>query len=73
MMSWFNKEMLCQECQDTESKHPKFQEAKETERQECLSGNLNFEGIGLPADIGKRQREKSDLFALNYSDYEGVK
>lgn len=49
--SWFNTQNICPECQEKESKHPLFKEAKRVENEEVLKGNLNFEGIGLPKDL----------------------
>ena len=50
-MSWFNMDTICMPCVEIEKAHPQFEEAKEKERQECLSGNMNYRGIGLPKDL----------------------
>ena len=50
-MSRFNTDEICLECEEKERQHPLYAYAKEVERQECLKGNLNFPGIGLPDDL----------------------
>lgn len=47
----FNTEMICMDCKSKERKHPKYEEAREAERQAVLNGNYNFEGIGKPNDL----------------------
>jgi hypothetical protein len=49
--SYFNTEMLCLPCENTEQSHPKYNEAKRIEGEEVLKGNYNFKGIGLPKDL----------------------
>jgi hypothetical protein len=49
--SYFNTQMICPVCTQEERKHPLFQHAKDVELEECLKGNLNYEGIGLPDDL----------------------
>jgi hypothetical protein len=39
------------ECKGEEEKHPKYQEAREAERQACLRGDMNYPGIGKPQDL----------------------
>lgn len=50
-MSRFNTDEICLDCEAKERQHPLYAYAKEVERQECLKGNLNFPGIGLPDDL----------------------
>lgn len=50
-MSMFNTQMICMICKDKEVNHPKYEEAKEKELQQVITGNLNYEGIGLPEDL----------------------
>jgi ribosomal protein L37E len=50
IMSWFNTDLICMDCADKETKHPKFQEAKDRENEEVRKGNLNYEGIGFEAE-----------------------
>lgn len=45
-MSWFNESLICDECSDKESDHPRYVEAKEEELKAVKSGNFNFKGIG---------------------------
>lgn len=45
--SWLNTQMICMECSKIEEESPRYQEAKEADRQACLQGNFNFKGIGL--------------------------
>lgn len=47
-MSFFNEEMCCKNCLSIEQQHPYYEEAKKKEHQECLNGNYNYKGIGLP-------------------------
>lgn len=49
--SIFNTQVICPHCLEKERNHPLYRKALETERAECLKGNLNFEGIGLPDDL----------------------
>ena len=49
--SYFNTQMICMSCEAKERKHPEYERAKEIELQQCLAGNLNFEGVGLPEDL----------------------
>mgnify|MGYP001300590666 FL=1 len=49
--SYFNTQMICTSCEEKERKHPQYELAKEVELQQCLLGNLNFQGVGLPEDL----------------------
>ena len=49
--SYFNMQMICMACDARERKHPDFERAQKTEMAECLKGNLNFPGVGLPKDL----------------------
>jgi len=51
IMSKFNEDMICVPCKKEEKAHPDYQRASEEELKACQSGNLNFEGIGLPEDL----------------------
>ena len=51
IMSMFNTDVLCLECKDKETKHPRYKEAQEAERKAVLNGDFNFPGIGLPNDF----------------------
>jgi hypothetical protein len=50
-MSRFNTDTICPPCEDREKKHPKYQEARDTEMRAVQQGNYNFPGIGKPADL----------------------
>ena len=50
-MSRFNTDTICPTCEDREKKHPKYQEARDTEMRAVQQGNYNFPGIGKPADL----------------------
>jgi hypothetical protein len=44
-MSWFNKDLICDECSEEEKRHPLFNKAKEFENKEVQKGNYNYPGI----------------------------
>ena len=50
-MSFFNLEMICPECDEKERAHPKYEEARRLEGEECLNGNMNYPGIGKPNEL----------------------
>lgn len=52
IMSKFNTDIICMDCKVEEKNHPDYQRASDAELAECKKGNLNFEGIGLPKDLG---------------------
>ena len=47
IMSMYNKDVLCPECKDAETKRPDYEQARNAEREQVLKGNYNFKGIGL--------------------------
>lgn len=49
--SYFNTQTICEQCDKEEQQHPDFARAKEVECEAVKSGDLNFPGIGLPADL----------------------
>jgi hypothetical protein len=49
-MSFFNTDMCCIQCIDTEKKHPKYVEARAAEEAALRSGNYNFSGVGYPSE-----------------------
>ena len=51
IMSRFNTQEICEECEEREKAHPKYPEAHRAEEEAVKSGNYNFPGIGLPADL----------------------
>jgi len=45
IMSMLNTQEICPDCKDAEKLHPRYEEARERERQEVLRGNYNYEGL----------------------------
>ena len=52
-MSYFNTDTICMECDELERSHPGFKEARRIETEAVASGNYNFPGVGLPAELRK--------------------
>ena len=50
-MSMFNEEHICMECKAKESRHPDYKKAQDAEHEAVKNGNMNFSGIGKPADL----------------------
>lgn len=50
-MSWFNTEIICGDCDKAERAHPDFERARLAETAEVMKGNMNFRGVGLPAEL----------------------
>lgn len=46
IMSIFCTDMICLECHDAESKHPRYLEARDAELAAIHRGDYNFPGIG---------------------------
>ena len=55
VMSRFNTDTLCPECEQDERRHPDYQKATAAELEAVRRGDLNFPGIGWP---GKNDRVK---------------
>lgn len=51
IMSMFNIQEICVDCEEKERKHPNYPKAVQAEHSACISGNFNFPGIGLPNDL----------------------
>lgn len=51
IMSRFNTDTICPECEAKEKKHPLYERAMEAEMNAVRMGNYNFPGIGKPADL----------------------
>lgn len=51
IMSYFNTQMLCPDCETKERRHPKFETARRIETEHVRNGDYNFMGIGKPADL----------------------
>lgn len=45
IMSMFNEDVICMECKEKETNHPKYKEALEADHNEIKKGNYNFKGI----------------------------
>lgn len=54
IMSRFNTQMICDDCEDKEMAHPDYQKAVNAEIKALSGGNRNFEGIGLPNNLQGR-------------------
>ena len=50
-VSMFNTQEICTECMEKEQAHPDYERAVAADRAACMSGDYNFCGIGLPADL----------------------
>jgi hypothetical protein len=50
-MSRFNTDMICPDCENKERAHPDYQKAADAELAQVKMGNMNFRGIGKPADL----------------------
>jgi hypothetical protein len=51
IMSRFNTDMICDDCENKEKNHPAYAEAVKAELNAVKSGNYNFPGIGKPRDL----------------------
>ena len=47
IMSRFNTEIICLDCEEKEKKHPRYEEARQAELDACRRGDFNFPGIGF--------------------------
>lgn len=47
IMSRFNTQQICLECEEAERKRPDYKKAAEAELDACRRGDFNFPGIGL--------------------------
>jgi len=52
IISIFNIQMICHDCEKLEKEHPDYDKAMTAEISQLKDGNYDFEGIGLPADLG---------------------
>jgi hypothetical protein len=50
-MSMFNTDHICLACKSKEQAHPDYEKAREAETAAVRQGNMNFPGIGKPADL----------------------
>lgn len=51
IMSRFNTDTICPDCEVKEKAHPLYEKAKAVELDAVKNGNYNFPGIGKPADL----------------------
>lgn len=51
IVSYFNHDTLCFACKNRERQHPQYRAAVEAECKAVLSGDLNYQGIGLPPEL----------------------
>jgi hypothetical protein len=51
IMSKFNEDILCLDCEDVERRHPKYPEAVRAEAEAVRDGDDFFPGIGKPVDL----------------------
>lgn len=51
IMSCFNTEQICLDCQDRERQHPDYSTAAQAEEKAVRRGETRFAGIGKPADL----------------------
>ncbi len=49
IMSIFNTDILCLDCQEAEQHDPRYEEARRAEGEAVLRGDFNFPGIGRGA------------------------
>lgn len=56
IMSRFNTEEICMDCEELERSHPRYQEAVAAEEAAVKRGEYNFPGIGKPADLGSPRK-----------------
>lgn len=53
-VSWFNKQVICLDCDKEELKHPQIKYAKAVENQHIKTGDYEFKGVGLPKDLQQK-------------------
>ena len=51
IMSFFSDDLICFACCRRERAHPQYETARRAEGDACLRGDLNFYGVGKPADL----------------------
>lgn len=47
IMSRFNTQQICLDCEDVERKRPDYKKAADAELDACRRGDFNFPGIGM--------------------------
>lgn len=63
-MSFFNTQECCANCLLIEQLHDEYANAKSKEREECLNGNYDYEGVGLPSNYEEWQKLFKDNFSF---------
>ena len=53
IMSRFNEDVLCPDCEQEERQHPDYQKAADAELAAVRRGDMNFPGIGWPGKNGR--------------------
>jgi len=51
IMSMFNTDIICMDCEDKEKNHPDYEKAVAAEMASVRRGDVNFSGIGKPVDL----------------------
>jgi hypothetical protein len=46
IMSMFNTQIICLDCEEEEKKDPRYEEARKAEAEACLRGEFSFPGTG---------------------------
>ena len=59
-MSFFCEQLCCVPCLLKERQHPEFPRAVAAEEAAVCNGDMNFPGIGLPADLQSPDTGESD-------------
>lgn len=53
IMSRFNTDLLCMNCEEGERRHPDYDRARRAEEEAVRRGELNFGGVGWPGSTGR--------------------
>ena len=51
VMSYFNQQMICEQCERDEQANPYYKKARQAELDAIKAGNYGFRGIGLPDSL----------------------
>lgn len=51
IMSMFNRQTICLDCEEKERQHPDYKKAREADEAAIKQGNFNFHGIGAPRGL----------------------
>jgi len=61
IMSKFNGDIICEECEEVERNHPDFEYALEERRKALERGDFNFRGIGWPGKDGRAEKRRKGV------------